>query len=237
MICKNCKKDTKNKKFCSCSCAASYNNKFRKRTEESKKKTSDSILKTIQLLPLETKLLYIEKRVKARKESQKIKKEKQTKEKKRICTFCKNEFLYKGSRLCSDECYIKMKKYNAKGIKRQKYKGYIFDSMWEVKVAKFLDDKNIKWIQPKKAIHWVNNKGKEKRYYPDFYLPELKIYVDPKNNFCIEKQKEKLNIVTGKINLVYGSLKHIFNILNSLIAQMEEYLNTNQEVESSSLSR
>jgi len=41
--CLNCGKDTKNQKFCSCSCAAIVNNK-RWHTEESKQKTSNTLL-------------------------------------------------------------------------------------------------------------------------------------------------------------------------------------------------
>jgi transposase-like protein len=47
--CKHCNTQTTNPKFCSKSCSASFNNKNRKRTEESKQKTSLKIKELIRL--------------------------------------------------------------------------------------------------------------------------------------------------------------------------------------------
>ena len=97
-----------------------------------------------------------------------------------------------------------MKSYNAKGIKRQEYNGNTFDSGYEVKIAKWLDSNNIKWSKVYEPILWMDIKGKQHRYYPDFYLPDYNLYLDPKNPYCIKQQKEKLDCVSKMINLLYG---------------------------------
>ena len=41
-------------------------------------------------------------------------------------------------------------------------------------------------------------------YYPDFYLPDYNVYLDPKNSFLIKKDKEKINrtATQNKINII-----------------------------------
>ncbi len=76
-------------------------------------------------------------------------------------------------------------------------------SSYELKVAKVLDKQNIKWIRPKPFI-WVDKNNISHRYYPDFYLPDYDIYLDPKNDFLINDHSEKINLVKEQndINLV-----------------------------------
>ena len=74
------------------------------------------------------------------------------------------------------------------------YNGFRFDSTWEVKVAQILDKNSIKWIQPD-PIKWVDKTGREHNYFPDFYLVDYDIYLDPKNDYCIRVQKEKLDYI------------------------------------------
>lgn len=73
--------------------------------------------------------------------------------------------------------------------KGSRYKDIWFDSNWEIIVAKSLDENNIKWERPKTGFVW-NDKGN--KYYPDFYLPEYNVYLDPKNDYLIEKDFEKI---------------------------------------------
>jgi len=39
---------------------------------------------------------------------------------------------------------------------------------------------------------------KSHTYHPDFYLPELNIYLDPKNSFCIVRDTEKISRVESQ---------------------------------------
>ncbi len=65
------------------------------------------------------------------------------------------------------------------------------DSSWEEKLAMRLDDLNVEWDRPD-PIKWVDKMGRSRNYFPDFYLPEHKIYLDPKNPAAYLQQKEKV---------------------------------------------
>ena len=75
----------------------------------------------------------------------------------------------------------------------------LLDSSWEEKLAKILDDKHIKWERPK-PLKWVDNAGNIHNYFPDFYLPEYNLYLDPKNPQACIKQKEKIDILYKMYN-------------------------------------
>lgn len=77
---------------------------------------------------------------------------------------------------------------------------FTFDSSWEDALADRLDELDIKWNRPDPIRY--NSKGKIKRYYPDFYLIDYNLYLDPKNEYCLKQQKEKIDIVSSMINLI-----------------------------------
>ncbi len=64
------------------------------------------------------------------------------------------------------------------------YRDVKLGSSYEVLVAKELDKNNIKWIRPSYLLY-KDNKEKEHRYYPDFYLPDYDVYLDPKNDYLL----------------------------------------------------
>lgn len=111
---------------------------------------------------------------------------------------------------CSDECYQQIKKKNFRG-KNFIYKNINMDSSWEVELAKWLDRLDIKWIRP------TYIQLESKKYYPDFYLPDLDIYLDPKNPMRIQQQKDDLNEINQLISLYYGAVDEIKKQVLSLI--------------------
>jgi hypothetical protein len=74
------------------------------------------------------------------------------------------------------------------------YNGVLMDSTWEVELAKRLDSLEIKWERPE-PIKWIDNHGKTRNYFPDFYVPEYDLYLDPKNVYAFSKQKEKIEVL------------------------------------------
>ena len=74
------------------------------------------------------------------------------------------------------------------------YNGVLLDSSWELALAKRLDELKIQWTRPK-PLPWADSQGKLHHYFPDFYLPDSNVYLDPKNPAAIESQKEKLGII------------------------------------------
>lgn len=59
-------------------------------------------------------------------------------------------------------------------------------SSYEKRTADILNDLNIRWIRPKFLRYG------SKKYFPDFYLVDYDIYIDPKNNYLIAKDASKI---------------------------------------------
>ena len=97
----------------------------------------------------------------------------------------------------------------------EEYKGFKFDSPWELIVAKFLDFKDIKWTRPIKPIPYFWN-NKWHLYFPDFYLLEEDTFIEVKGyeterdiakwkaveKLVVIKQKEIKQITSGNFVLV-----------------------------------
>lgn len=79
------------------------------------------------------------------------------------------------------------------------YNGVTLDSTWELELAKRLDECNIIWLRPN-PLPWVDKDGLTHNYFPDFYLPEYNIYLDPKNPHAIKVQNEKLKCLLDQYN-------------------------------------
>ncbi len=191
----------KDQKFCSSSCSATYNNTHRERngwSDEAKLKHSERMKGVVKTPSGSCKLFE------------------------HTCKIC-NKFRlvnYKENqrKTCSRECQTiastSIRPYQNGSRKTTWYynkhqnKEVLLESSWEVQTAKLLDKMNIGWIRPP-HIKWVDKSGKERLYFPDFYLPKTDIYLDPKNPYCMEQDKEKLEIVTKNIDLIYGDIEYI----------------------------
>lgn len=79
-----------------------------------------------------------------------------------------------------------------------RYKGIWFDSSWEVSLAKSLDEHSIDWVRPKVGFVW-SDKGN--KYYPDFFLPEYNVYLDPKNSYLRTKDANKVSMAQKLNNI------------------------------------
>jgi len=71
------------------------------------------------------------------------------------------------------------------------YKGIMLDSSWELFLAKRLDEQNIRWLRPD-PIEWFDEEGKQHHYFPDFYLPDYDLFLDPKNDYAYKVQEKKI---------------------------------------------
>jgi hypothetical protein len=70
----------------------------------------------------------------------------------------------------------------------------LLDSSWEEALAIRLDELNIKWIRPN-SVKWTDDEGKGHNYFPDFYLVDHDLYLDPKNEQVYKTSTEKINKV------------------------------------------
>jgi hypothetical protein len=71
----------------------------------------------------------------------------------------------------------------------------LLDSKWEELLAIRLDSLGIVWNRPTVPIMWIDVSGKARKYFPDFYLPQYDLFLDPKNPHALNVQKEKLDVL------------------------------------------
>lgn len=71
---------------------------------------------------------------------------------------------------------------------------YNLESTYELRFAKRLNDLGLLWIRPS-PIKYIDITGKQRRYHPDFYVESLNLYFDPKNDYLIEIDSEKISLV------------------------------------------
>jgi predicted nucleic acid-binding Zn ribbon protein len=216
-FCKHCDKKIPYSKrentFCNASCSASYTNKKRKGIKRKTRALKN--IKSANIKLAETKSKYF--------------KEEYEKNPKK-CIICGNKIVYKKreNKTCSNKCKnILLRKKsiahpNCGGktfYKRYEYNGINFDSSWEVKIAKWLDKNNIKWIRKGLLFWWSDKGGQRRRYHPDFYLPEYDVYLDPKNPYKLKNDLPKLKkvIEEHKITLHYGSIEKIKKEVKKLL--------------------
>lgn len=69
------------------------------------------------------------------------------------------------------------------------YNGVDLHGSWELKYAQYLDEHNIEWIRNKDSFSYFY-KGKERKYTPDFYLPQSDEYIEIKG-YKTEKDAAK----------------------------------------------
>ena len=96
------------------------------------------------------------------------------------------------------------------------YKGVWLDSTWELALAQKLDELQIHWERDtgKHRFQYIDNKGKIRNYYPDFFIPSLDLYIEVKGYWTAET-RHKMSSVKEKHKhikiLVLESLKEIEN--------------------------
>lgn len=83
------------------------------------------------------------------------------------------------------------------------YRGIKFDSSWEVELAIRLDALGLAWTRPD-PIPWVDDDGISHHYFPDFFLPNFNVYLDPKNPQAFKAQEKKIACLIAQYsNLVF----------------------------------
>lgn len=106
----------------------------------------------------------------------------------------------------SDEAKSKMSKAALKSNHRRlrknsiEYNGILLDSTWELELAKRLDFLKIEWVRPN-PLKWTDENAIEHNYFPDFYLPEHDLYLDPKNPHAFNVQINKIDILNKLYNI------------------------------------
>lgn len=122
-----------------------------------------------------------------------------------VCAICSKQTNSKTRKTCSTECYFSLLKQRSTanprcGGAKHTHRTAIFninndkftaESSYEVTLSQTLNDLNILWIRPS-FLWYTDSKGIKRRYYPDFFLPQYNIYFDPKNDYLISKDVDKI---------------------------------------------
>ena len=228
MICELCNKEHDGSfgsgRFCSRLCASRFS------TKDSKNKTK--IVKCVKC----KKELIVGKRSEKNLVCYECKPKIQ-----RICPTCKKVFYVlhvTGRTYCNKKCIHINEHYrqlHRESAERREFGGHTskqsiyykrldntevyLHSSFEIKVATELDSYNISWIRPP-PLSWVDQNNEKRRYYPDFYLPDFNIFLDPKNDYLIRKDKEKIKRVCTQNNvkiLVLSEESLIWSRIKNLI--------------------
>lgn len=84
-------------------------------------------------------------------------------------------------------------------------------------MASKMDSLNIEWRRPD-PIKWIDKNQKQRHYFPDFFLPEYNLYVDPKNPMAYNAQIEKIDCLKLQLQnlIILKSIKEIDDFLETL---------------------
>jgi hypothetical protein len=93
----------------------------------------------------------------------------------------------------------------------------LLESSWENDLAIWLDLHGIEWHRPK-PIQWYDSQSDKTRlYYPDFWLPTIDIYCDPKNPTAMLKDQFKMSVVSALIPIIYGDLGMLKSQIDDMV--------------------
>lgn len=87
--------------------------------------------------------------------------------------------------------------------KTQLYNGILYDSGWEVELAKRLESLGIAFERPKTPIKYVGVDEKEHNYFPDFYLPNRNVFIEVKNPYLFEKDSKVQMLRAKRSNIIW----------------------------------
>lgn len=97
------------------------------------------------------------------------------------------------------------------------HRGFRYDSSWELAFIKFCLKNNIQLERNKKGfVYW--HQDKKHKYYPDFYLPEVDLFIEIKNKYLLglEQTQTKISQFPYKLD-IYSDDK-----INLILEQYEE---------------
>ena len=88
------------------------------------------------------------------------------------------------------------------------------DSSWEVHMARRLDELGVKWIRdPAIKLQYRTKRGRKRYYIPDFFLPEVGLYIEVKG-YWTELARHKMRDICRR----YPGRICIFESLDAIAA-------------------
>lgn len=203
--------------FCSRSCSASYVQLGKKQSAETSAKKSRALKGRVSKFRGLSVGSYVNPRTKSCRIHY------------RTCNGCNHTFVVASSKgnyerkTCSANCHIeasvRIRKY-PNGRRKltwfdNPWQGKVLlESSWEVEIASLLTEKNIRWVRPS-SVPWIDG-SKTRYYFPDFYLPEQNMYLDPKNPWGMKRDKIKMQAIEKLIPILYGDKSVVTEYIEKL---------------------
>ncbi len=206
-------------KFCSSSCSASFTQRGTKRDAATKKKIREALRGKPSPYKGITRGSYVNRRT--TKCVIHFKK----------CAGCQKDFVVASAKgnyerdTCSTPCHRQAVLGARRSLLGKKkvtwfsnpWQGEVLlESTWEVEIAIRLTEAGVKWIRPL-PIAWLDESGKTRYYFPDFYLIDQNMYLDPKNPWCMNRDKKKMAAVEKMVPIVYGSKEVVMKYVEQFI--------------------
>jgi hypothetical protein len=87
--------------------------------------------------------------------------------------------------------------------KRRKhaYGGAVFDGTWELKFARWCDTHGVRWIRNERSFPYFY--GQQRRYTPDFYLPNIDCFVEIKG-WAVARDQAKWSQFPERLLILRG---------------------------------
>jgi hypothetical protein len=103
-------------------------------------------------------------------------------------------------------------------VKNIDYNGIKLKGKWELIVAKWLDDNQIKWEHETKSFEYEWNGIRN--YYPDFYLPDFDFFIEVKGYVTdrdLSKWKNITNLKVFKLNEINKIKNNTLDFLSLML--------------------
>ena len=97
-------------------------------------------------------------------------------------------------------------------VKIVEHNGQKLKGSWEVKVAEWLDSQNVTYKVEHKGFDYVYE-NITRQYYPDFYLPDLDVYIEVKG-WKRDKDVAKWSQFPDKLVIIDGTNIHTLDEYN-----------------------
>lgn len=220
-LCEKCKTpksfDKRNNKFCSRTCANSRG----PRTEDFKNKLSELNKDKKHTEQTKLKISLIKRGGKPKTNT--------------LCKICNKDTNTTGRKTCSAECKSKLSKLQSRlnpkcGGQKHTHRSKIVnivgesftaESSYEVNLSTILNDLKILWKRPR-YFWYTDEENNKRRYYPDFYLPEYDLYLDPKNDYLINTDVFKIYQAAKENNIIIAIIGKKFINPNAIKKLVED---------------
>lgn len=123
-----------------------------------------------------------------------------------VCSHCHTNFEHRITErrvFCSNACrkhHIGGYQPNSTIVHRHIYNGVTLDSGAELTFAKLLDRFNLPWHKNSSTYFWFTDRhDKQRKYYPDFFLPTLNMWVEIKGKRYIREDDDLRMAAVGNI--------------------------------------